>query len=234
MARKSDILLGFVTGPSVGMWFMRSVIMLFKSDPDMRFTADFIISMGPYIHQNRNELQKEFMETDRDWLFMLDNDMVFEPDDIFALVREGDARGPGIYSAPYPMENGNFVCGPWSTTADKVYHPLGMVPNVVTQVGMVGTGFTMIHRDVFTAVGADAFSPLPVEEDDEFAFYGEDISFCWRAYQAGFVPWLVPSHPGHTKSVVMYADKKVTNLHQGEIDLVRIDPSDKVFQHSAG
>lgn len=229
---KADTLLGFVTGPSVGMWFMRSVILLFKRDLDQRFTADFIISMGPYIHQNRNDLQREFMETDRKWLFMVDNDMVFEPEDALRLLEEADKRGPGIYSAPYPMENGNFVCGPWSTEADKVYHPLGMVPGEPAQVGMVGTGFTLIHRDVFEQLGPDAFTPLPA--DDRFSFYGEDVSFCWRAYEKGIIPWIVPVRVGHTKSVVMYADEKTTNLHQGEINLVRIDPTDKLFQRRAG
>jgi hypothetical protein len=165
---------------------------------------------------------------------MLDNDMVFEPEDVFALLHEGDKRGPGIYSAPYMMENARFVCGPWSTTADKVYHPLGLVPDVVTPVGMVGAGFTLIHRDVFTAVGPDAFRPLVPEEGDQFSFFGEDISFCWRAYEKGIVPWLVPVHPGHTKTVVMYPDNKVTNYQRGEISLERIDPTDKVFQYTAG
>jgi hypothetical protein len=130
------------------------------------------------------------------------------------------------------MENGNFVCGAWSTTADKVYHPLGMVPDEVCQVGMVGTGFTLVHRSVFETLGEAAFSPLPVEEGDAFAFYGEDVSFCWRAYQADIIPWLVPVRIGHTKSVVMYPDHKVTNLHRGDISLVRIDPTDQVFQQA--
>lgn len=222
-----DAVLGFVTGPTVGMWFMRSVLELFKADHDIRFAADFMISMGPYIHANRNDLQKSFIEdTTRDWLFMVDNDMVFDPDDVFALLREGDARGPGIYSAPYPMENGNFVCGPWSTTSeDPVYHPLGMVPDEVVQIGMVGAGFTLIHRKVFEAVGPDSFTSIDGKA-------GEDLSFCWRADKAGYNPYLVPVHPGHTKSVVMYADKATTNLQRGEIDLVRIDPTDKVFQRS--
>jgi hypothetical protein len=226
-----DVLLSFVTGPTVGMWFMRSVLMLFKSDPDLRFTADFIISMGPYIHQNRNELQKAFMETDRDWLFMVDNDMVFEPKDAFALLEEADKRGPGIYSAAYVMENGSYVCGPWSTQADKVYHPLNDIPLDPFEVGMVGTGFTLIHRKVFEAIGRDAFSPLPFTPEDEFTFFGEDVSLCWRAREAGFTPVVVPAAvPGHTKSVVMYHDRKTTNLQSQEVDLVRVDPTDKLFQ----
>lgn len=225
--KEPDSVLGFVTGPTVGLWFMRSVLELFKADHDVRFAADFMISMGPYIHANRNDLQRGFLDdTTRDWMFMVDNDMVFDPRDVLDMLEFADEKGPGIYSAPYAMENGNFVCGPWSTTSEApVYHPLGMVPNEPCRIGMVGAGFTLIHREVFEAVGPEAFTSIDGKA-------GEDLSFCYRADKVGFTPWLYPSRPGHTKSVVMYPDKKVTNLQRGEIDLVRIDPTDKVFQRS--
>jgi hypothetical protein len=220
---KADTLLGFITGPTVGTWFMHSVIDLFKEDLEVRFAADWVIVMGPYIHDNRNQLTKQFMDTGRDWFFMVDNDMVFKPEDVFALLREADERGPGIYSAPYPMENGNFVVGPWSENGEPVYHPLAMVPDTVCQVGMVGAGFTLVHRDVFEAVGENPWTSLS-------GTIGEDVSFCWRAKEKGYIPWLVPSRPGHTKSVVMYADANNTNLHGERVNLVKVDPTDPIFK----
>lgn len=224
MERKPDALLGFITGPTVGIWFMRSLIDLFKNDADLRFAADYIAAQGPYIHENRNKLTELFLQTDRDWLFMVDNDMVFEPRDVFALLDEAGARGPGIYSAPYSMESGNFVCGPWGADdADIAYHPLASVPEVVCPIGMVGAGFTLIHRTVFESVGAAPWSSID-------GTIGEDVSFMWRAKEVGWTPWLVPTHPGHTKSVVLYADGKTTNLYGENINLAKVDLTDPIFR----
>ncbi len=225
--RQADTLLAFASGPSVALHFMHSVISLFKADMNLRFAADFIIASSPYIHENRNELTRAFLQTDRDWMFMVDNDMVFEPSDVFALLKAAEERGPGIYSAPYPMENGNFVCGPWSPDPDEIaYHPLQKVPDTVVPCGMVGAGFTLIHREVLEAVGEEPWRSVR-------STFGEDVSFCWRAKEAGYTPWLVPVHPGHTKTIVFYADKKNTNLHGGEVDLVRVNPTDPMFRAAA-
>lgn len=211
-----DATLGFITGPSVSYWFMFSVFNLFKDDRGHRFDADMMAVYGPYIHRNRKELQSEFMESGRDWIFMVDNDMFFVPDDVWALFDESK-RGPGIYSAPYVLEDGTMDCGPWTTDQPMIYHRMGNLPTEPCDVGMVGAGFTLIHRDVFGALGEDAFSALS-------PIHGEDVSFCWRAREAGFTPRLVPgSKPGHVKQVVVFPDDRVRNMVGGEVNLVEMD-----------
>ena len=91
-AREGDSHLGFITGPNVSFNFMHSVVNLFKDDWQHRFLADYILVPGPYIHENRNRLVQEFMEAGRDWLFMVDNDMVFDPRDVWALFEVADAK----------------------------------------------------------------------------------------------------------------------------------------------
>ena len=214
---RSDSILGFVSGTSVNLWFMYSVLNLFKDDFRHRFGADMMIVYGPYIHQNRNKLQAQFMETGKDWVFMVDNDMVFEPKDVWLLFAAATERGPGIYSAPYMIEDGSMVCGPWDKDVPQVYHPMVSLPEKTTQVGVVGGGFTLVHRDVFEATGPDAFAAL-------HATAGEDISFSWRAREAGFIPWLVPkANPGHHKSVVLYPHQQVRNVIGDEINLVEAE-----------
>src|SRR5689334_11693107 len=99
--KKPDSIVGFISGTSVKIWFMHSVFNLFKDDQKQRFAADWLLVYGPYIHQNRNTLAQNFLEGDRDWLFMVDNDVVFEPKDVWCIFDEADKKGPGIYAGAY-------------------------------------------------------------------------------------------------------------------------------------
>jgi hypothetical protein len=215
-----DSILGVVSGWSVNIWFMHSVINMFVQDAetDRRYNADWLLVFGPYIHQNRNELQRQFLEeTDRDWLFMLDNDLVFQAEDVRQLHAVADREGPGVYSAPYLIENGTMVCGPWDDKVDYAYHPMVGLPSKPARVGVVGAGFTLIHRKVLEAVGPNAFAALAPDA-------GEDLSFCWRAREAGYVPWLVPAcNPGHFKNVALFPHGEVRNVIGDEINLTVVD-----------
>lgn len=218
MPSEGDSHYGFITGPTVTFNFMLSTFDLMKDDWDHRFAADMIIVPGPYIHENRNRLVQEFVEAGRDWLFMVDNDMVFAPRDVWSLFALADEKGPGIYAAPYLSETGEvIVAGVWSDR-EHLYHSLQYVPNVPKQVGMVGAGFMLVHRDVFTDIGPDGwFSSIRPDG-------GEDVSFCWRAREAGYSPWLVPdSQPGHFKNYVLYASGSLRNLYGDDVDMVQVE-----------
>ena len=221
MAAEYDSNLGFISGPSISLYFFYSVFNLMKDDWQHRFGADLIIVPGPYIHTNRNRLVQEFLEAGRDWLFMVDNDMVFEPRDVWTLFEEADAHGPGIYGGPYLDETGvAVIAGTWDKDIPQVYYPLQRVPSEPTEVGMVGAGFTLIHRQVFEAIGSEHWF-APIRPDG-----GEDVSFCWRAREAGFTPLLVPrAQPGHHKTFTLYASGVMRNIYGDDVDLVQVsDP----------
>lgn len=220
MSREGDSHLGFITGSSVSFWFMHSVVNLFKDDFDHRYLADYILCHGPYIHENRDRLTSEFLQAGREWLLMVDNDMVFDPRDVWALHEVADDRGPGIYTAPYVTEEGVMTAGPWDSEVEKVYHPLIRIPDQPTEVGVAGAGFTLVHREVYEAVGDHPYAPVAVGA-------GEDISFCWRAREHGYTPVLVPnSKPGHHKTVVLYPAGEVRNMVGEDVNLVVVDGRD--------
>lgn len=216
---EGDSVAGFISGNSVNIWFMDSLFNMLKVDPEKRFYADWLMVYGPYIHSNRNQLQAEFMDTDRDWLLMLDTDLVFKPEDVWRLFEVADEKGPGIYSGPYLLENGALVCGLWNDERPFVYHPLIGLPadRKPTPIGVVGSGFTLYHREVFEAVGANGFSPVA-----EHA--GEDLSLCWRAREAGYTPWLIPAcDPGHFKTVALFPSQTARNMIGEDVNLVQVD-----------
>lgn len=215
-----DAILGVVSGSSVNIWFMHSVINTFVNDAETkrRFNADWLLVFGPYIHQNRNELQRQFIESvERDWLFVVDNDMVWSPEDVNQLFAVADEKGPGIYAAPYLIENGTMTCGPWDDENPVAFHPLVGLPSKPTPIGVVGMGFTLVHREVILAVGDKGFSQIAND-------VGEDVSFCYRAKEAGFIPWLVPAcDPGHFKQVALFPHGQVRNTIGDDVNLVLVD-----------
>lgn len=211
-----DSILGCISGPSVNIWFMHSVFNLFKSEAlGPRFNADWLLVYGPYIHNNRNQLVKDFLSTDREWLFMIDNDIVFKPEDVEALYKVANEKGPGVYSAGYLLEDGCLVCGVWDKDIEMTYHPLMALPSEPREIGVVGAGFTLIHRNVFEKIDGNWFSALVPQ-------LGEDLSFSWKAREIGYTPWLVPAaNPGHFKTVVLYPHEQVRNMVGEEVNLVQ-------------
>jgi hypothetical protein len=218
----SKAALGFISGLSVNVWFMTSVIDLFGSDVNRRFDNDLIAAFGPHIDQNRNWLAETFLTSpelqDKEWLFMVDNDMVFRPEDVWELFWEGDQRGPGIYAAPYMQENQVLACGPWDNN-EKLgfFRNLLQLPPNPTQVGVVGMGFTLIHREVLESAGPKPFTMQP-------DFESEDVAFCWKTQADGnsYHPWIVPSsRPGHFKTFTLYAEG-MKNAIGDDVNLVEV------------
>lgn len=86
-----------------------------------------------------------------DWLLFLDTDLIFQPEGIVTLYKLALEKGPGIYGGTYPFKQ----------LKPKIV--FNNMPNCVpdkegiVEVREVGTGFMLIHRDVFTKM-IEAFS----------------------------------------------------------------------------
>lgn len=68
----------------------------------------FVFSIGTYVHSARNELLKEALKNDVDYILWLDSDMVFPPDTLMRLISH---RVPGLVGANYSTKDfpGRFV-----------------------------------------------------------------------------------------------------------------------------
>lgn len=155
-------------------------------------------------------------ETDGDVFLMIDDDIVFSPEDaekVVALAREKHS----IACAAYPVRGAtHFACR--LKEPDIRFGP--DLPPV--EIEYAGTGFVAVHRGVCEAIIAandlplchpdslqfwPLFQPLVVETPDQDGhdvaeYLSEDWSFCFRAKQAGFQVWLDPTvfltHLGQT------------------------------------
>lgn len=167
------------------------------------------------VNRARNNLAKRFLEgypgldgagnkvtVKHDWLLFLDTDLVFRPEDVQKLYDLGMKHGPGVYAGTYPIKQ---------LKPKIVFNNIsGKVPDAegIVEVREAGTGFMLIHREVFEkmethygdeiryAVDMGDSGENPVYSYDFFSvgvyydndlkrkrFLSEDWYFCqrWRA-----------------------------------------------------
>ena len=182
---------------SVPSQFAQSLAMLRKVDE-----CAIAFQIGSLIYTSRNELAKKSVESDADYVFWLDSDMIFQPDTLermFQVLKENDLDIlTGLYFRrvhPYSpvlfdrLDIDETGCH-WSNFEE--------IPDGLFEVGGCGFGCVLMKTDVFLSVMSkfgNMFSPI--------ANVGEDLSFCWRARQCGYKVYCDPSiplgHMGHTQ-----------------------------------
>ena len=80
--------LGMLHGQYVDGFTFDSVIQLLVTHPKL-ITEVISLRSGPSLAFGRNKMTEVFMEsTDSDWLFCLDSDMVFQPEQIEDLIKK--------------------------------------------------------------------------------------------------------------------------------------------------
>jgi hypothetical protein len=79
-----------------------------------------------------------------EWLLFIDTDLIFQPESIAKLYDLGCQKGPGIYAGTYPIKQ---------LRPKVVFNNMpGCFPDAegIVEVREAGTGFMLIHREVFT------------------------------------------------------------------------------------
>jgi hypothetical protein len=155
------------------------------------------------IASTRNDLTRIFLdETGCDWMWMVDADMGFKPDTLDRLLEVLDMTPPldrgGVAGAlcfswrpEEPDGMGGYRCRPIPTlfgwdgrgfqVAESYPH------NTVVKVAGTGAACLLMHRSVMELLrekhGDDWWTPVRYPDGD---FISEDLSFCYRAGEAGF------------------------------------------------
>lgn len=160
--------------------------------------------VGSLIYNARNELARQAIKSEADWVLWLDSDMVFEPDLLKKMLKVCEEN------------NIDFLTGlcfrrkpPYTPTLfdrlDKMEHgasytTIMSVPEGRFKVGGCGFAGVLMSTDVLLSVaarfGGRMFDPLEG--------FGEDVSFCWRARQCGYEIWCDSDiELGHIGSMVV-------------------------------
>lgn len=183
------------------------------------------VQSGPRIAEGRSQVVEAFLNADiykaAEWLWMVDSDMVFDPDVLRRLVMAADKiERPilgGLCFAGSSPENCyptlyKLVAhdGTWAT------EPVDEFPfDAMVKVGATGAACLLVHRDVLLRMYA-SFRTLPNGQPNHYPWFveghvdhrgralGEDIAFCIRAQSMG-----IPVHVhtgievGHRKHVTL-------------------------------
>jgi len=159
--------------PTGGLVQAQTAFSLITAMQFVEIPMQLFLGIGCYVHQNRDTIVRQALESGCSHLLFVDTDMVFPHDTINRLMAlEKDIVGIKCNKRIFPLT------------------PLVDVTEL-SEVPFVGTGIMLIDMEVFKKIGKPYFS-FDKESDSE------DKYFCNKAIANGFKVWCDPTIPiGH-------------------------------------
>lgn len=151
----------------------------------------------------RNEIVRQFLEeTDDEWLWMVDADMLFDKGHVMKLwevASEYDVKmvsGLAFIDKEKPEPSAFY----WKKGENILVRVKNYIPEQPTVVAATGLASLLVHRDVFESMEAPRHPErrwFDFETEREVGINGDgvvgiDVGFCLRAAQAGHVLMLNP------------------------------------------
>lgn len=181
--------------------FCQSLALLKRADDTM-----IGFEVGSLVYNARNNLARQAIKAEADYVLWLDSDMVFRPDLLQRMLAVCQENDIDFLTALCFRRKPPYT----PTLFDKLerlpddkgasYTALMSVPDGRFQVGGCGFAGVLMSTDVLMSVmikfEGRMFDPLPG--------FGEDVSFCWRARQCGYEIWCDSSiEMGHVGNCVV-------------------------------
>lgn len=160
--------------------------------------------VGSLVYNARNELAKQAIKAEADWVLWLDSDMVFEPNllnRMLEVCKENDIDFlTGLCFRRKPPYTPCLFDRLEKVGHGASYTAIMSVPDGRFKVGGCGFAGVLMSTDVLLSVmakfGGRMFDPMEG--------FGEDVSFCWRARQCGYEIWCDSEiELGHVGSMVV-------------------------------
>ena len=181
------IFIAIPTMESVPVQFLGSMLQLKRQDVEVQFG----IETGSLVYNARNNLARQAVKSEADWVLWLDSDMVFDPDfldkmltvcienDIDFLTalcfRRKPPYTPCLFERLDVRKDGKGAS----------YTALLSVPDGRFRVEGCGLAGVLMSTDVLISVAAKFNGAM----FDPMYGFGEDVAFCWRARQCGYEIW---------------------------------------------
>lgn len=145
--------------------------------------------VGSLVYNARNNLARQAIKAEADWVLWLDSDMVFGPDLLQRMLKVCTENDIDFLTALCFRRKPPYTPCLFDRL-DKVekgasYTALLSVPEGRFQVGGCGFAGVLMSTDVLISVSAK-FNGRMFDPMDGF---GEDVAFCWRARQCGYDIW---------------------------------------------
>ena len=195
------IFIAIPTMETVPVQFLGSMLQLQR-----KYEVKFGIATGSLVYNARNNLARQAVAAEADWVLWLDSDMVFNPDlldrmldvceknDISFLTalcfRRKPPYTPCLFERLDQRKDGKGAS----------YTALLSVPEGLFQIEGCGFAGVLMSTDVLISVAAKFNGQM----FDPMYGFGEDVAFCWRARQCGYEIWCDSSiEMGHVGSCVV-------------------------------
>lgn len=144
--------------------------------------------VGSLVYNARNNLARQAIKAEADWVLWLDSDMVFSPDFLQRMLKVCTENDIDFLTALCFRRKPPYT----PTLFDRLekvdkgasYTALMSVPDGRFKVGGCGFAGVLLSTDVLLSV-ASKFGRM----FDPIYGFGEDLAFCWRARQCGYDIW---------------------------------------------
>lgn len=145
--------------------------------------------VGSLVYNARNNLARQAIKAEADWVLWLDSDMVFAPDLLQRMLTVCTENKidflTGLCFRRKPPYTPCLFDRLEKIGRGASYTSLMSVPDGRFQVGGCGFAGVLLSTDVLMSVAAK-FDGRMFDPMDGF---GEDVAFCWRARQCGYDIW---------------------------------------------
>lgn len=201
--------MAYPVGFNVTLPFHASVIRLLDYEMakplSQRLLRKVTHAAGLYVADNRTLLAQRLLDTDAEWLWMVDTDIEFQPNVLEQMI-EFAGSDKKVLAASVPLgdhaQGGYPSCAFHRSKTPGVWlpewPPLPMQP---FEVDGIATACVLIHREVFETIAArhgqcwfhHIYLPNSPEGTplSQFRYHsqGEDLAFSVRAVESGFKLW---------------------------------------------
>ena len=151
------------------------------------FQHDYVAELGSRPNMGRTRNGLHFLQSDAEWIFLVDTDMAWEPEAIITLKQFAEKHDKKMISGwALILKNGVW---PNAYRHDGIgYVPWGEIEpfSLPLKVDAVGGSCVLIHRDIYEKVAERTQDYTQwLWQDDEYVAelgyqMGEDITFCDR------------------------------------------------------
>lgn len=157
-------------------------------------TGECVLTMksGSLIYTSRNSLATTAIQSEADYVFWLDSDMVFKPDTLIRMMETLKERDldilTGLYFRRVPPYSPVLFDRLDINGVECKFSEFKEIPDGLFEVGACGFGCVLMKTDVFFDVQSkfgNMFAPIGNN--------GEDVAFCWRARECGYKIFCDPS-----------------------------------------
>lgn len=203
-----NVMLVFPHSGTVRTDFLQSLLAA-VTDKDTPIHSVVDERTGPFLAHARGKLAAAFLASPLEWLWMVDADMSFNERTLPALLAWADPdERPLIGATCFSIANtGGLVMTAYEQVTREGRFSLDSMtdlpPDQLVPAAATGAACLLIHRSVFGRITAKCGDvPWFAEQVIDGRPYGEDLSFCLRAADAGIQLYIHSGvRVGHVKDL---------------------------------